>query len=174
MDPSASGIPQTNFMLYLYFAQQLVVFFFPSMIGVICSIAIKELKRPEDAKKLNIAKSLLRVIVWTIPSAIIITMIDIIFGTGVSDVTKMLIFGFAFFAGMVGEEIATMFTNMRIWIKVCKEVLKDLGEAIGKADIGKTITDALEEELEQAKKASSKSSPENDTTKQEEENEKKD
>ena len=100
MDPSASGIPQTNFMLYLYFAQQLVVFFFPSMIGVICSIAIKELKRPEDVKKLNFAKSLLRVIVWTIPSAIIITMINIVFGTNVSDITKMLIFGFAFFAGM--------------------------------------------------------------------------
>lgn len=174
MDPSASGIPQTNFMLYLYFAQQLVVFFFPSMIGVICSIAIKEFKKPEDAKKLNFAKTLLRVVVWTIPSAIIITMISIVFEGNVSDVTKMLIFGFAFFAGMVGEEIATMFTNMRIWIKVCKEVLKDLGEAIGKADIGKTITDALEEELEKSKKDSTKPSCGEDTEKDKNTDEKED
>ena len=154
MDPSASGIPQTNFMLYFQFAQHLVVFFFPTMIGVICSIIIKEFKKPEDAKKLTFLKIFLRIIGWSIPASFVVCMIDIFFGPRVSDVTRMLIFGFAFFVGMVGEEIATMFTNMRIWIRVCKEVLKDLGEAIGKAGIGKTITNALGEELNKDEKSS--------------------
>lgn len=161
MDPTnASSVPQTNFMIYLQFAQHLVVFFFPSMIGVICSIVIKEFKKPEDEEKLDILKALLRVVVWSIPAAFIVCMIDIFFGPRVSDVTRMLIFGFAFFVGMVGEEIATMLTNMRIWIKICKEVLKDLGEAIGKADIGKTITDTLEDELENKRKQSDNNSSE--------------
>lgn len=155
MDNSASGVTPTNFVLYLQFAQHLVVFFFPAMIGVICSIIIKEFKNPNDEKKLSFVKTILRVVVWALPAAFIVCMIDIFFRSQVSDVTRMLIFGFAFFAGMVGEEIATMFTNMRIWIKVCKEVLKDLGKAIGNADIGKTITDTIEEEIEENEKSSS-------------------
>lgn len=81
------------------------------------------------------------------PAAFIVSMIDIFVGPRVSDTVRLIIFGATFFVGMVGEELANMFINIRIWFKVCKEILKDLGEAIGKVDFGKKISDVMIEEL---------------------------
>ena len=144
----ASKIPETNFSLYIQFTQQVLLFFFPAAIGVICSLLIKEFKTPENnKKKIEFFRFIIRSITWAIPSAVIVCIIDIIIGDGLSEEMRMAIFGFTFFVGMIGEEIAIIFTNMRIWIKVSKEIIKELGECIGKADICKTIGDTIEDEM---------------------------
>ena len=104
-------------------------------------------RRKNNKKKIEFFRFIIRSITWAIPSAVIVCIIDIIIGDGLSEEMRMAIFGFTFFVGMIGEEIAIIFTNMRIWIKVSKEIIKELGECIGKADICKTIGDTIEDEM---------------------------
>lgn len=146
MNPSAGAIPKLNFFLYLEFAQHLVIFFLPAMIGVICSIAIKEFRAKNDEKKMNFTKKVYRIVIWSTPAAFIVCMVDIFVGPKVTDTVRVLIFGATFFLGMVGEDIANILANLRVWIKITKEIIKDLGDAIGKADIAQKVTDILEDE----------------------------
>lgn len=147
MNPAVSPIPHLDFAYYLEFGQHLMLFFVPAAIGVLCSNMIKEFKSSENSKKMNFLKKFSRIVAWATPAAFIVSMIDIFVGPRVSDTVRLIIFGATFFVGMVGEELANMFINIRIWFKICKEILKDLGEAIGKIDFGKKISDVMIEEL---------------------------
>lgn len=159
MDTSHSS--HLNFLIYLNFAQNLLIFYIPVLIGVICSIMIKEFKTTNSSKRLTSVKKIRRAVVWSFPADFLICIINILLADKLSETSQMVIFAAAFFVGMVGEDLANMFVSMRLWIKVCKEILKDLGGAIGKVDITKSISDAMEDEFKENNKENKKENNKN-------------
>lgn len=156
--------PKNEFAFYLQFAQHLLIFFIPAAIGVVISILYKEFIINHSKKKVSIHQILYRLFVWSVPSSLIVCMVDIIIGPKLTDAMRLVIFGSAIIVGMIGEQITKALMNFRIIIKIIQVILKDIGGAVGKIKIDKCLDEILEAEKESKKESTSDENTESSET----------
>ncbi len=135
---------QSDFEFYGAFIAQLCLFYIPAIIGVCCSVSVSHFKA--EGAGVNILQLLHRIIVWASPAAVLMCVIELVIGQKCTEATRLALYGVTFFAGMVGKDLSSMFSNLHVLLRLSKSILTELTDKVDDVkDISKKIAEITDE-----------------------------